>query len=211
MMLLRPRVRSVEPMTGSTFGSRAANFGRYWLPVLVWAAAIFIGSGDSLSTSNTSRLLEPLVHWVLPSLPDAAVAAIMSAIRKGGHLTEYAVLSALCWRAVRRPSRGDTRAWSWKEAGIAVAIAAMYAVSDELHQAFVPSRTASSWDVLLDACGAASGLVLVWGVRRLRRWGIPSPAPVRTPMTIPSCSNSICARMCAFPRMLKSPASPARR
>jgi VanZ family protein len=156
-------------MTRSPFGSRAAKFGRYWLPVLVWAAAIFIGSGDSLSSSNTSSFLEPLIHWLLPRLTDEAAAAVMAVIRKAGHLTEYGILAALCWRAVHQPSRGDVGDWSRRDAGIAMMMAALYAVSDEVHQAFVPSRTASSWDVLLDACGAAAGLVLVWGARRLAK------------------------------------------
>jgi len=42
----------------------------------------------------------------------------------------------------------------------------MYAVSDDFHQSFVPSRTASAWDVLVDACGAATGLALIWSLRR---------------------------------------------
>lgn len=91
----------------------------------------------------------------------------MAVIRKGGHLTEYAVLSTLCWRAVHQPFRGDARDWSWRDAGIAMMMAALYAASDEFHQAFIPSRTASPWDALLDTCGAAAGLMLVWGIRRL--------------------------------------------
>jgi VanZ family protein len=169
MSLPGSHVRSVAPVTGSPSDSRAAKVGRYWLPVLVWAAAIFIGSGDPLSSSNTSRFLEPLIHWLLPRLPHEAVDTLMAVIRKGGHLTEYAVLSTLCWRAVHRPSRGEVRDWSWRDAGIAMMMAALYAVFDEFHQAFVPSRTASPWDVLLDACGAAAGLVLVWGIGRLAK------------------------------------------
>jgi VanZ family protein len=93
----------------------------------------------------------------------------MAVIRKGGHVTEYAVLSMLCWRAVRPPPGGEAGAWSWRDAGIAMALAILFAVSDEFHQAFVPSRTASAWDVLVDACGAAAGLVLLWGFRRVAR------------------------------------------
>jgi VanZ family protein len=146
-----------------------ARFGRYWLPVLGWAAAIFIGSSNALSSSNTSRFLEPLIHWLLPGLPHQSVGAIMAVIRKGGHVTEYAILTMLCWRAVHRSLGGDARDWSWRDAGIAVALATFYAASDEFHQAFVPSRTASPWDVMVDACGAAAGLVLLWGIRRLAK------------------------------------------
>ncbi len=148
-------------------GSRAGKFGRDWLPALAWAAAIFIGSSDTLSSSNTSRYLEPLIHWLLPRLPQESVGATMAVIRKGGHLTEYGILAVLCWRAVHHSLGRDARDWNWRHAGIAVAAAALYAVTDELHQAFVPSRTASPWDVLIDACGAAAGIVLIWGVWRV--------------------------------------------
>ena len=169
MSLVGPSGPSVGPVIGTTSPSRTTKFSRYWLPVLAWAAAIFIGSGDSLSANNTSRFLEPFIHWVFPNLAGQTVDAIMFAIRKGGHLTEYAVLSALCWRAVRQPWNGDSRAWSLRDTGIALVLTAAYAVSDEFHQAFVSSRTASSWDVLLDACGALAGLALIWGVRRVRK------------------------------------------
>lgn len=162
--------------TRSPFGSRAATFARYWLPVLGWAAAIFVGSGDSLSSGSTSRFLEPLIRWLLPHLSPDAVGALMTVIRKGGHLTEYGILAMLCWRAVRQPLEGGGPDWIWRDAWSAMAMAALYAVSDEFHQAFVPSRTASPWDVMVDACGAAAGLALVWGVRRLARRRRPSQA-----------------------------------
>jgi VanZ family protein len=93
----------------------------------------------------------------------------MAVIRKGGHVTEYAILGMLCWRAVRQPPGGEAGSWSWRDAGIAMTVAVLFAASDEFHQAFVPSRTASPWDVLVDACGAAAGLVILWGTRRIAR------------------------------------------
>ncbi len=160
----------------SGFGTRAARFGRDWLPVLAWAAAIFVGSGDPLSSASTSRFLEPFLQWLLPGLSRDAVEAVMVVVRKGGHLTEYAVLAMLCWRAVRRSPGGDARDREWRGAGIALAMAVLYAVSDEVHQAFVPSRTATPWDVTIDACGAAAGLAIAWGVGRIVRRRRPSQA-----------------------------------
>ena len=148
-----------------------ARMCRYLVPVLIWMGFIFIGSGDVLSSTHTSRFLEPLVRWLLPSLTREAVGEIVFAIRKCGHLTEYAILWLLCWRALRQPLKGDTRPWSWRDAEMALAFAAAYAISDELHQAFVPSRQGSAWDVLLDTSGAAVGLLLVWGVGKVRNRG----------------------------------------
>ena len=69
-------------------------------------------------------------------------------LRKGAHVTEYAVLGALLYRALGREA-------SALAAGIA------YAVTDELHQHFVRGRHASPVDVAIDAVGVALGM-LVW-------------------------------------------------
>ncbi len=75
-------------------------------------------------------------------------------LRKLAHLAEYAILGALLYRALRRP-------------GVAIAAAALYAVSDELHQTFVEGRVGAPLDVAIDTVGAAVG-VLVWAGLRGR-------------------------------------------
>lgn len=79
-------------------------------------------------------------------------------IRKCGHLSEYFVLSILVFRALR----GSKTGWSWKWALAALVIAAAYAASDEFHQIFVPGRTASPWDVLIDTCGALLAQIVIF-------------------------------------------------
>jgi VanZ family protein len=98
-----------------------------WLPVALWAAVIFALSAiPSLSTD--------LGTWDL-------------ILRKLGHLTEFAILGALLYRAVSR-------------APAAIALASLYAVTDELHQAFVSGRHASPLDWLIDTAGATAGVLL---------------------------------------------------
>jgi VanZ family protein len=58
--------------------------------------------------------------------------------------------------------KNDPRPWSWAEAGLALAVVFAYAASDELHQVFVPNRTALVSDVLIDTSGGASFLLLLW-------------------------------------------------
>ena len=78
------------------------------------------------------------------------------------HLSEYAVLRVwLVWRAVRKPAKGDARPWNWAEAGLSLAVVFAYAASDELHQVFVPNRTALVSDVMIDTAGGAVGLALL--------------------------------------------------
>jgi VanZ family protein len=112
-----------------------------WLPVIVWGAVIFTFSSiPSLSTG--------LGGWD-------------TLLRKGAHLTEYAILGALLLRALGR----GTPALA---AGIA------YAATDELHQHFVRGRHASPLDVLIDAVGVAVGILVLGRLSRPRPGDRPS-------------------------------------
>jgi len=132
---------------------------------------IYSASSDGMSFQHSSRILGPLVRWLLPHLSDEAVHALVVGVRKCAHLAEYAVLALLLWRALRKPPTPEAQPWQWSQAALALALVALYAVTDELHQAFVPSREASVRDVLLDTLGGALGLLGLWVIGRLRnRW-----------------------------------------
>ena len=125
---------------------------KYWLPVLIWFGVIFAGSTDIFSTEQTSRYLVPFLRWLDPQISSSTIATVHFALRKIGHLTEYAILAALLWRALR--SAENLRAkMSTLFVGVWVACA-IFAVSDEFHQSFLASRTASPHDVVIDISGA---------------------------------------------------------
>ena len=146
-------------------------FFKYWLPVLMWMALIFSASSDSHSYEHSSRLVEPLLRWLVPHLSEAQIQDIHELLRKCAHLTEYAVLALLLWHAVRRPGKNDPRPWVWPEAGLALAITFLYAASDEFHQIFVPTRTALVSDVFIDTAGGAASLLALWLIgRRRKHW-----------------------------------------
>jgi len=133
------------------------NFLKHWLPVLIWLGVIFLGSTDMLSAEHTSRFLVPFLRWIDPQISFATLNAIQLGIRKLGHLTEYAILAMLLWRALRSGTR-----WQVKMSIlflVAALASAIFAASDEFHQSFVPSRTASPTDVMIDICGALVGLL----------------------------------------------------
>ena len=133
------------------------NFLKHWLPVLIWLGVIFLGSTDMLSAEHTSRFLVPFLRWIDPQISFATLNAIQLGIRKLGHLTEYAILAMLLWRALRSGTR-----WQMKMSIlflVAALASAIFAASDEFHQSFVPSRTASPNDVMIDICGALIGLL----------------------------------------------------
>ena len=133
---------------------------RYWLPVIIWMAIIFIGSTDLLSAEQTSRIIGPLLRWLKPDISPETIAQVQFFVRKGAHLTEYAVLATLLWRALRFGTR-----LQWKMsivAGTVLFVCVLFAASDEFHQSFVASRTASASDVLIDIAGALIALAFCW-------------------------------------------------
>ena len=73
-------------------------------------------------------------------------------IKKGGHLTGYAILAFSFWYAM-----GFQQDKPW----LAMLLTLLYALSDELHQSFVPGRHSNLWDVLIfDTFGAMISLWL---------------------------------------------------
>ncbi len=139
-------------------------FLKFWLPVLAWMIFVFIGSTDLMSAEHTSRFIAPFLRWFVPDVTAATVASIQLFVRKCAHLTEYAILAALLFRALRQGRYNFRRA-----AVIALFIAAIYAALDEFHQSFVPSRTASPYDVAIDVAGALVAVAICWAASRDRK------------------------------------------
>jgi VanZ family protein len=129
---------------------------------------IFIASADAESGPRGSRLLVPLLRWLNPDISPDSIEQITLVARKGIHFVTYAILALLAWHALstRHPGRWRTRT------GLqALALAVVYAMSDEIHQSFVPTRVGSKLDVVIDTAGAATalGLCRAWTTRRSRR------------------------------------------
>jgi VanZ family protein len=140
---------------------RMISFVRYWVPPLLWMLVIFGASADPKSTEHTSRFLEPFLRWLNPNISAAAIDHVRWLVRKAAHLTEFALLAWLWWRALRKPKRHDARPWSWKQAALALAVVISYAAIDEFHQRFVPGRTGSIKDVGIDTAGGTLGIIVL--------------------------------------------------
>jgi len=115
-----------------------------WAPVLGWAGLIFY-------LSSIPGLKTNLGLWDL-------------VLRKGAHVTEYAILTGLLIRALRmtRDQFDLKKIFLWSGG-----LAFVYAVSDEIHQSFVPGRGPSVLDVLIDTVGVV--LCLYYFSRKNRR------------------------------------------
>jgi VanZ family protein len=142
-----------------------------WIAAILWLIVISIESTAYLSAHNTSRILYPLLHFFF-GVDHAHFDPWHFYIRKGGHVFGYGLLCILLFRAWREtlPVPGDPK-WTLRWASIAVLGTALVASLDEWHQSFIPSRTGTPRDVLLDTCAgiAAQILVFLWVTLRKSR------------------------------------------
>lgn len=124
--------------------------------LLGWMGLIFLFSADSNSGATSGGLVEALASLLTsivgPMGPEAR-DTLHFLLRKAAHFTEYAVL-ALLWTGVLPRGR--------KSLILAFCLTTGYAVTDEVHQIFVPHRGPSPIDVLIDASGAAVALAGHW-------------------------------------------------
>jgi len=147
-----------------------------WLPVALWITVIAALGSSGFQHEQTSRFLAPLLRWLLSDWSDAQVAALHGWIRKGAHVTEYAIAAVLTFRALWLSGRATTRAAA---ALPILALTVAVAVVDEARQARVKTRTGSPRDVALDVAGGALGLAIApWVVPWL---GGQRRAPRREP------------------------------
>jgi VanZ family protein len=124
---------------------------------------ISFASSGSFSAGNTSRIIGPLVLWLFPSTTPETLLVIHMVMRKVAHFTEYALLGFLAARAFRGSPRQGLQS-RWFLAALVLIIA--YALLDEYHQTFVPSRTGSVYDSFIDMAGGLTALMIV----RSRGW-----------------------------------------
>ena len=133
-------------------------FSRYF-PLIAWLVFISFASSDNLNAGNTSRIIGPLILWLFPSTSPETLAVVNVITRKIAHITEYAILGFLAARAFRTsPHPAIKQRWFLN----CLALVVVYALLDEYHQSFVPSRTASIVDSLIDMAGGLTALIIVW-------------------------------------------------
>lgn len=89
-------------------------------------------------------------------------------MRKSAHFIAYLILGFLVSHAMKNETSGTS---AWKRRGTSLLICVVYAISDEFHQLFVPGRGPLLKDVLIDGSGAAMGILLYVGARKVwLRW-----------------------------------------
>jgi VanZ family protein len=127
-----PTVSTSVPLASSTGFDSA---WRYWLPVGLYAALIF--GGSSVST------------------PPEAIASLLTKVSdKAIHMMEYGLFGALLYRACRHAAGP----WIARHAVVIASVGcALYGLSDEIHQLFVPFREGDPLDLIADTTGGLLG------------------------------------------------------
>jgi VanZ family protein len=142
---------------------------RAWLAVAACTLVILLFSGSEFSAGSTSRFFGPLLHWLFPDISPARLLALHLWVRKTAHLTEYAVLGLLAFRALRLSLAIPLGRTALLGLGVVLVVAA----TDEFHQSFLPSRTGTVVDVAIDFVGGGLGVLLIVALHRAAGIGAP--------------------------------------
>ena len=135
-----------------------------WIAAGLWLFLIAGESTDLASAYNTSRILYPILHFLM-GLDPTRFLVWHFYIRKFSHFVGYFMLSLLLFRAWRATLRDvSLLRWSILWASIAFFMATLVASLDEWHQTYLPSRTGTVHDVFLDSIAAlvAQIVMFVW-------------------------------------------------
>lgn len=128
-----------------------------WMAVIFWFSSKVAKESDAMSDG----LIAKMTALFGLELSDEALLEFISKwqflVRKAAHFTEYAVLGFLSANAFN-----GFGLFSKKWAFLSPAFSLLYAVSDEVHQYFVPGRACRFLDIFIDFCGAVVGIGLFW-------------------------------------------------
>ena len=158
-----------------------------WLPVFLFSCVFAAESTSCLGSNHTSQPLHNFLHSFLGASIDRNWGFTHHVIRKVGHFAGYGTLSLVCFRGFRltlcnivcRLRR------SFAAHALAVLVTILVASADEIHQTFLPNRTGSFSDVLLDTAGAAAFQILLFMAMSLggrvswNRWQLKSKHSMR--------------------------------
>ncbi len=145
---------------------RLASWINVWWPVVAGIVVIILESTEMMGADHTSRPLRAIYQFIFGHVPGARWERIHHYIRKSGHFIGYGLIG-LAWLRAWWMTLPDSR--FLQDTLLALAGTALVATADEYHQSFLPNRSSSPWDVLLDCCGALTLQLIVYAFMRFAR------------------------------------------
>jgi VanZ family protein len=137
-----------------------------WWPVAVGIGVIAIESSAALGSDHTTGPLRWLFQAIFGPVANERWEIVHHLVRKSGHFIGYGLLG-LAW--LRAWWMSLPRSLFLHDFALALLGTALTASADEFHQGFLPNRSGTPWDVLLDCCGALVMQLLVYVFMRLFR------------------------------------------
>ena len=136
-----------------------------WTAVVIWMAVIFAFSHQTAEQSGkiSLNLAENLVRLFDRQASQDVIRRTESILRDLAHGFVFFILALLtCWAFSEMGSP------ELRNALLTFIICALYAASDELHQAFIPGRVGQWYDFLIDLAGIGLAILLYQVVTTLR-------------------------------------------
>lgn len=129
----------------------------WWALIILWCGLIFyMSSRNADESSNQSMFLANLLNkWLRQLFGPHAFALSEDAVRKCAHFFEFCVLGCLLFMGFLDRARPGQTILLVFSAGL------LFAVSDEIHQLFVPGRTMRPFDVLVDMTGITAAVLMM--------------------------------------------------
>ena len=157
--------------------SSAKRVIKVWLPSAVWLAVIAVESTNLGSMEHTGRILYPIFQFL--HIDPARFAVWHVLFRKTGHVVGYFILSVLLFRSWRATFPRLSTRWCFEWATVALFSTALVASLDEWHQSFLPSRTGTVRDVILDTSAALLAQIVLFVILRMESSRVLNPGTLK--------------------------------
>lgn len=135
-----------------------------WTPVILWMAMIFLFSHQPATESSdlSSGITKTIADIITSAAPDIKLnqESLHFFIRKCAHFGVYMILGLLVANGLSHNNMSRS-----KLILLAFLICGFYAISDEIHQLYVPGRSGQVSDVLIDSSGALVGILAIVAIR----------------------------------------------
>lgn len=145
---------------------------KFFLPTLLIFQMLFIFTMSSFGHTSSDAQSNLFVDFIAQNFPHVrhglennliSLSTLIFLVRKTAHFTEYAILGSLFFLNLRNTPLGLIK----HPLATSILFSFLYACTDEIHQIFVPGRSAQFRDVLIDTLGASFGAIITYLIIKL--------------------------------------------